>query len=185
MKKKGKTFNKVSTLKDYCYLCGFTEAIERHHIKPRSLGGNDKVENLIILCPNCHTLAHKNKVKENYLLSKKIMVENITKKDNGINENGLSKKGPTKDTLTKDTITKEKKLKRKDFEKLLLDEEYITTLSKTLNITFSESKEHIQNVFDYCASSGKWKYVDLAAVYRSWNKKKIAEAKKPFKPKLG
>jgi len=29
-----------------------------HHIVPVSLGGTDEIENLVLLCPNCHTLVH-------------------------------------------------------------------------------------------------------------------------------
>lgn len=32
--------------------------LEKHHIVPRSLGGTDKAENLVNLCPTCHVLAH-------------------------------------------------------------------------------------------------------------------------------
>jgi hypothetical protein len=43
-----------------CYACGFSiHAILRvHHRVPVSLGGTDEVENLVLLCPNCHALVH-------------------------------------------------------------------------------------------------------------------------------
>jgi predicted restriction endonuclease len=42
-----------------CQLCEYKtrnkSQIASHHIKPRSLGGNNKAYNLIFLCPTCHT----------------------------------------------------------------------------------------------------------------------------------
>ena len=40
-----------------CAWCG-TKLTERHHIKEFSAGGEHKEENLILLCPNCHTEVH-------------------------------------------------------------------------------------------------------------------------------
>jgi len=31
----------------------------KHHVIPRSAGGSDKNENLVVLCQNCHVLLHK------------------------------------------------------------------------------------------------------------------------------
>jgi hypothetical protein len=31
----------------------------RHHIRPRSWGGPDAADNLIVLCPNTHTATHR------------------------------------------------------------------------------------------------------------------------------
>lgn len=42
-----------------CYVCSFNEIVEVHHIIPRSLGGKDLLENLILLCPNHHALADR------------------------------------------------------------------------------------------------------------------------------
>ncbi len=39
-----------------CCVCGFSEVVEVHHIFPRSLGGGDHMDNLILLCPNHHAL---------------------------------------------------------------------------------------------------------------------------------
>jgi hypothetical protein len=43
-----------------CYACGFSicTILRVHHLIPVSLGGTDKTENLVLLCPNCHTLVH-------------------------------------------------------------------------------------------------------------------------------
>ena len=35
-----------------------------HHIKPIREGGTDDHENLSYLCPNCHRLAHNDKLEE-------------------------------------------------------------------------------------------------------------------------
>ena len=46
-----------------CSNCGWNESsCDIHHIIPRSKGGNNTDENLTILCPNCHRLAHTNKL---------------------------------------------------------------------------------------------------------------------------
>jgi len=43
-----------------CYVCGFSidVVLRAHHTIPVSLGGTDEIENLALLCPNCHTLIH-------------------------------------------------------------------------------------------------------------------------------
>ncbi|UKB80963.1 HNH endonuclease [Chryseobacterium sp. MEBOG07] len=44
---------------------------ERHHIEEYSKGGKHEVDNLILLCPNCHTQVHKNEISESDLLKRK------------------------------------------------------------------------------------------------------------------
>ena len=42
-----------------CQYCGKKNCrLEVHHLLPRSMGGSNKLENLITLCSNCHHLAH-------------------------------------------------------------------------------------------------------------------------------
>ena len=42
-----------------CSICGWDESTcDIHHIIPRKNGGNDDMENLIYICPNCHRLCH-------------------------------------------------------------------------------------------------------------------------------
>lgn len=43
-----------------CEVCGWQKTTcDRHHIIPLSDGGKDKIKNVIVLCPNCHRLAHE------------------------------------------------------------------------------------------------------------------------------
>lgn len=45
---------------DYkCCHCGSTENLEVHHIKHRSDGGTDELDNLITLCAECHMKEHE------------------------------------------------------------------------------------------------------------------------------
>ena len=37
-----------------CWRCGYEIKLERCHIIPHSLGGQDKAENLVLLCRQCH-----------------------------------------------------------------------------------------------------------------------------------
>ena len=61
-----------------CMVCGL-QASDVHHIKYKSQGGKDNIENLIILCRSCHNKAHfkekpylkANKLKEALILFKK------------------------------------------------------------------------------------------------------------------
>lgn len=39
-----------------CELCGYTMAIDTHHIIPRHKGGPHEIDNLMVVCPNCHAL---------------------------------------------------------------------------------------------------------------------------------
>ncbi len=42
-----------------CRLCGATESLSIHHVRPRSLGGSDQVENLATVCLACHEAMHQ------------------------------------------------------------------------------------------------------------------------------
>jgi len=59
-----RTISKVlKRLKASCSNCGWGEAsCDLHHIVPKSKGGDDTDDNLTVLCPNCHRLAHNNKL---------------------------------------------------------------------------------------------------------------------------
>ncbi len=103
------TFIPESKLKQFCYICEFKDSIERHHIISQSKQGSNKVENIIILCPNCHSLVHKGKISPKELVNKKDNVENVINNDNASSQKvkmTLSKKIHTKETLTKEIIQK-------------------------------------------------------------------------------
>ena len=47
----------------YCENCGKAGRVDKggfdlHHILPRSHGGGDEVDNIILLCRRCHNAAH-------------------------------------------------------------------------------------------------------------------------------
>ena len=50
-------------LKDKCEICGYKDILEVHRIKPSCEGGRYIKNNVITLCPNCHSLITKNKKK--------------------------------------------------------------------------------------------------------------------------
>jgi hypothetical protein len=51
-----------------CSNCGWCEApCDIHHITPKNKGGADSHDNLVVLCPNCHRMAHHNKLDPNVL----------------------------------------------------------------------------------------------------------------------
>ena len=43
-------------LSDSCQLCGYARVVELAHIWPAAKGGRFELENLVVLCPNCHHL---------------------------------------------------------------------------------------------------------------------------------
>ena len=45
-------------LGEKCLLCGFDIFVETHHIVARRDGGTNRIENLSLLCPNHHKMAH-------------------------------------------------------------------------------------------------------------------------------
>lgn len=52
-----------------CSICGWNESTcDIHHIIPLSKGGTNNIDNLIIVCPNCHRVIHTtNKYNIQYL----------------------------------------------------------------------------------------------------------------------
>lgn len=40
----------------HCRICDESWRLERHHLVPRSLGGDDIDDNIVPLCPGCHGL---------------------------------------------------------------------------------------------------------------------------------
>ncbi len=44
--------------------CKFTSFLSVHHIVEEKAGGGNKLDNLIVLCPYCHDLAHRGEIPE-------------------------------------------------------------------------------------------------------------------------
>lgn len=44
-----------------CAVCGFAVAsvLHLHHRVPVSKGGTNRIDNVVLLCPNCHALVHE------------------------------------------------------------------------------------------------------------------------------
>lgn len=51
--------------KKQCKICKYDRIINIHHIIERKHGGTNELNNLITLCPNCHSLVHNNIIKIN------------------------------------------------------------------------------------------------------------------------
>lgn len=65
-----------------CALCeeGDASIVETHHIVHKEEGGSDHIDNLINLCPNCHTKYHQGKISREVLFKAKLeAVKGITK----------------------------------------------------------------------------------------------------------
>jgi 5-methylcytosine-specific restriction endonuclease McrA len=64
-----------------CENCGVRLAVDIHHIVPRSKFGKkrkdeqDKIENLIALCRQCHDKAHSNELTKEQLYDRKRITE--------------------------------------------------------------------------------------------------------------
>lgn len=41
-----------------CANCGATEGLQQHHIVPLCYGGENRLSNIVLLCPKCHKGAH-------------------------------------------------------------------------------------------------------------------------------
>lgn len=67
---------------DKCFLCGDEHAwLDRHHVRFRRNGGKFTVENVVLLCWQCHHVKlHENKESERYytelILKKKAELDN-------------------------------------------------------------------------------------------------------------
>jgi hypothetical protein len=61
--------------RERCWRCGYVSDLERCHIIPKSLGGQDSPENYILLCNKCHQEAPN--VKDNKQIMKWIKETNV------------------------------------------------------------------------------------------------------------
>lgn len=56
---KHKAWIRAQAIKKYgskCELCSYKLSLDAHHIIPKKEGGPNEVDNLMIVCPNCHAL---------------------------------------------------------------------------------------------------------------------------------
>lgn len=62
VKRDTSTRYKAKQGKKFCQHCRWSppvpELLHAHHVIPRGCGGPDTVENMLVLCPNCHAIAH-------------------------------------------------------------------------------------------------------------------------------
>ncbi len=63
-----------------CFTCGWDKTVcDIHHIIPKSKGGTDSYDNLTILCPNCHRLAHTDLTFKHTSITERIgLYHNVT-----------------------------------------------------------------------------------------------------------
>lgn len=56
---KHKAWIRAQAIKTYgkkCEICGYSLSIDTHHIIAKAAGGKHEINNLIVICPNCHAL---------------------------------------------------------------------------------------------------------------------------------
>jgi len=79
-KKKVKSKRNIKDVKEKrdkrCLACGSTRDLGAHHIKEKSIGGDDSLCNLITLCFHCHRKAHDGYyVDGEYVTTKEFMID--------------------------------------------------------------------------------------------------------------
>lgn len=57
-KQKSKWSNIFELRGGACEVCGFNDVVEVHHLLSKKVGGTDNPSNLIVLCPNHHSMLH-------------------------------------------------------------------------------------------------------------------------------
>lgn len=65
---------------DNCYFCGYRGRLHKHHMVKRKDGGLDEENNLIKICPNCHTTIHGKGYKLRFDDGKIILINKELKK---------------------------------------------------------------------------------------------------------
>lgn len=66
--KKHKAWIRAQAIKKYgnqCELCSYALSIDTHHIIPKYQGGKHETDNLMVVCPNCHSLITRKVIKLN------------------------------------------------------------------------------------------------------------------------
>ncbi|MDP3014967.1 MAG: HNH endonuclease [bacterium] len=62
--KKHKAWIRAQAIKKYgdkCEFCGYELSLDTHHIVPKNKGGLHEIDNLMLVCPNCHALITRKK----------------------------------------------------------------------------------------------------------------------------
>lgn len=62
---KHKAWVRSQAIKKYghaCELCNYNMTVDTHHILPKYQGGPHEVDNLTVICPNCHALITRRKL---------------------------------------------------------------------------------------------------------------------------
>lgn len=62
---KHKAWIRVQAIKKYghaCELCRYRLVVDTHHLIPKYRGGSHTVDNLMIVCPNCHALITRGQI---------------------------------------------------------------------------------------------------------------------------
>ncbi len=63
--KKHKAWIRSQALKRYganCELCTYNQVVDAHHVQAKKDGGLHDIENLMVICPNCHALITRRKM---------------------------------------------------------------------------------------------------------------------------
>lgn len=63
--KKHKAWIRAQAIKKYgkkCELCDYSFTIDTHHIIPKQKGGLHEINNLMVVCPNCHALITRRQI---------------------------------------------------------------------------------------------------------------------------
>lgn len=72
---------------NYCSNCWIAENLQVHHKIPRSLGWTDNINNLIVLCKDCHEEEHWYKFDDSQINSMKIASNKMKRINNAIINN--------------------------------------------------------------------------------------------------
>lgn len=63
--KKHRAWIRTQAIKRYgekCELCNYGGTVDTHHVLPKKDGGPHEIDNLMVICPNCHALITRRKI---------------------------------------------------------------------------------------------------------------------------
>ncbi|MEK9157663.1 MAG: HNH endonuclease [Patescibacteria group bacterium] len=63
--KKHKAWIRTQAINRYgnrCELCAYDRCVDAHHVIPKREGGPHEIDNLMVICPNCHALITRQKI---------------------------------------------------------------------------------------------------------------------------